>query len=98
MTAHRRPLASTNDRVAARMHTTACRLLAIACISLGLAISLTGCSMGRAEWYETYTADGGNWQRIDLEHGRVGSAFSNAGVRRTLSDEAPPAELATPSE
>ena len=54
--------------------------------------------MGRAEWYETYTADGGNWQRIDLEHGRVGSAFSNAGVRRTLSDQAPPAEPEISSE
>ncbi len=80
------------------MHTTACRLLAIACISLGLAISLTGCSMGRAEWYETYTADGGNWQRIDLEHGRVGSAFSNAGVRRTLSDQASSDEPAAASD
>ncbi len=46
----------------------------------------SGCSMGRATWYEAYTADGGNWERLDLNHGRVGSAFSDAGVRRTITD------------
>lgn len=63
-----------------------------------LATPLAGCSMGRAVWYEAYTADGGNWERTDLNHGRVGSAFSNAGVRRTLSDQADVPPPPTPQQ
>ena len=47
----------------------------------------TGCSMGQAVWYDAYTADGGNWERTDLEDGRVGSAFSETGQRRTAETE-----------
>ncbi len=66
------------------------RVLAVLLTLVGAAVAgLSGCSMGRAAWYETYTADGGNWERIDPVHGRVGSAFSDAGIRRTISDPAP---------
>ena len=32
-----------------------------------------------------YSAEGGAWERHDPSHGRVGSAFSDAGARREQS-------------
>ena len=40
---------------------------------------LAGCAMCCSEDDYNYSAFGGSWQRSDMSHGRVGSAFGFAG-------------------
>lgn len=50
-------------------------------ISLPLA-SLAGCAMCCSPFDYSYPTYGGKWQRVDREHGRVGSVFTpHAGVK-----------------
>ena len=64
---------------------------------LGIAALLTsGCAMCCSPYDEAYGFTGGRWQRTNLCHGRVGSAFAPAGaVGETIVEEVP-AELPPP--
>ena len=55
------------------------RLVIVA--SILIVAMLSGCSMCCERWYETYGGYGGSWERVDPEHGRVGSAFYDAGTK-----------------
>lgn len=53
----------------------------ICLILLGAACFLqTGCAMCCGTYDYAYGGHGGIWQRSDLEHGRVGSPFSDPNV------------------
>ncbi len=57
----------------------------------------SGCSMCCERWYETYGGYGGSWERVDPQRGRVGSAFSDAGVRvGTSGDSGEPEPVVEP--
>ena len=58
------------------MRSTACALL----LTL---LAATGCSTCASPHDRSYAADGGLWQRTDACEGRVGSAFTQSGVRLT---------------
>ena len=65
---------------------------------LGIAAMLTsGCAMCCSPYDEAYGFTGGRWQRTDLCHGRVGSAFAPAGVAGETIIEDVPAELTPPA-
>ncbi len=51
-------------------------LLLLCCITCGAA----GCAMCCTPYDDDYSAHGGRWQRTDMRHGRVGSAFAPAGA------------------
>lgn len=57
------------------------KFLAITLICSPLAL-LAGCAMCCSPFDYSYPTYGGKWQRVDREHGRVGSAFTpHAGVK-----------------
>ena len=60
-----------------------------------IAAMASGCTMCCDRWYHTYSGYGGTWQRTDPEHGRVGSAFTDAGVHVEPGEESD-AEPAAP--
>lgn len=50
----------------------------------------SGCAMCCSPYDEAYGYTGGRWQRTDLCHGRVGSAFAPAGAAgETVIEESP---------
>ena len=59
-----------------------------------IVLPMTGCAMCAGPFDAQYSAEGGAWERHDASHGRVGSAFSNAGAPRgeTADLEGVPAE------
>ena len=62
--------------------------LGFALVLLGFVSSTMGCAMCSNPYDCFYGAYGGTWQREDMTHGRVGSAFSPAGSH-ALESEAP---------
>ena len=46
-------------------------------------LPLAGCAMCAGPFDSDYSAEGGAWERHDPSHGRVGSAFSDAGAPRS---------------
>jgi len=47
-----------------------------------IVLPMTGCAMCAGPFDAQYSAEGGSWERHDPSHGRVGSAFSDAGAPR----------------
>ncbi|MCP4813607.1 MAG: hypothetical protein GY888_13940 [Planctomycetaceae bacterium] len=47
-----------------------------------IVLPMTGCAMCAGPFDRQYSAEGGAWERHDPNHGRVGSAFSDAGAPR----------------
>ena len=58
-----------------------------ACLLLSLVASASGCAICCSPFDEAYSGYGGRWQRDDMYHGRVGSAFAPAGGPVLMSDE-----------
>lgn len=54
---------------------------------LGLLATSVGCAMCCAPYDDAYPAYGGRWQRDDMNHGRVGSAFTSVGSKVTVATE-----------
>lgn len=66
---------------------------------LGLVSSSLGCAMCCSTDDPNYGAYGGRWQRHDMSHGRVGSAFNDAGFDALAEGEEESAEEpASPAE
>jgi hypothetical protein len=63
-------------------------------------LPLAGCAMCAGPFDADYSAEGGVWERHDPSHGRVGSAFSDAGAPRdeTAVLEGVPEEAAVSPE
>ncbi|HUE73634.1 MAG TPA: hypothetical protein VMP01_22340 [Pirellulaceae bacterium] len=61
------------------------------------ALLTSGCAMCCSPYDEAYGYTGGRWQRTDLCHGRVGSAFAPAGAEGEVIVEGEPAELPPPA-
>ncbi len=55
------------------------------CLVSVILLPLAGCAMCSGPFDADYSAEGGVWERHDPSHGRVGSAFSDAGGRRDES-------------
>ena len=53
--------------------------LATSWLMFVLLVASSGCAMCTSCEDDTYAAYGGKWQRADMTHGRVGSAFTEAG-------------------
>ncbi|MDP6446964.1 MAG: hypothetical protein QGG36_00410 [Pirellulaceae bacterium] len=47
----------------------------------------SGCSMCCGPFDNTYSAFGGSWERHDMTHGRVGSAFAEAGGHVEVTED-----------
>ena len=60
-----------------------------ACLMLlvTLLLAVSGCAMCSTCDDDTYAAFGGKWQRVDMTHGRVGSAFVDTVFSSEASDE-----------
>ena len=58
------------------------RQTAFQCLLAMILLPLTGCAMCAGPFDSQYSAEGGAWERHDPSHGRVGSAFSDAGAPR----------------
>lgn len=57
------------------------RLLSVMLLSSPIAL-LAGCAMCCSPYDYAYPTYGGKWQRVDRDHGRVGSIFTpHAGVK-----------------
>lgn len=49
------------------------------CLLVTLSAFTSGCAICCSPFDEAYSAYGGSWERHDMYHGRVGSAFAPAG-------------------